>query len=171
MFSPHPNLADNVNRSIVQSEIEGGVFLGDLPPSTVLQIQTLNHCYTAVLLGGSEALLSGHPEFCPQPVQVAIAGSTWGGSMLKLQYVGRGMHLEFRHPEYPTPIITSAHPGNPRLRSHRTRIRQPMEDFSAPSSDLSESRGISREQPAKPPRTDFPLTCPSAPTTIPAISL
>ena len=27
--------------------------------------------------------------------------------MLKLQYVGRGMHLEFRHPEYATPIITS----------------------------------------------------------------
>ncbi|MFZ1140573.1 MAG: hypothetical protein WAN76_15425, partial [Candidatus Sulfotelmatobacter sp.] len=108
MFNPHPNLADEVNRSIIQSEIEGGVYLGDLPPSTVLQIQTMNHCYTAVLLGGSEALLSGHPEFCPQPVQVAIAGSTWGGSMLKLQYVGRGMHLEFRHPQYPTPIITSA---------------------------------------------------------------
>jgi hypothetical protein len=108
MFSPHPNLAEEVNRSIIQSEIEGGVYLGDLPPSTVLQIQTLNHCYTAVLLGGSEALLSGHPEFCPEPVQVAIAGSTWGGSMLKLQYVGRGMHLEFRHPQYPTPIITSA---------------------------------------------------------------
>jgi hypothetical protein len=27
--------------------------------------------------------------------------------MLKLRYVGRGMHLEFRHPAYPTPIITS----------------------------------------------------------------
>jgi hypothetical protein len=107
MFSPHPNLADEVNRSIIQSEIEGGVFLDDLPPSTVLQIQTMHHCYTAVLLGGSEALLSGHPEFCPKPVQVAIAGSTWGGSMLKLQYVGRGMHLEFRHPLYATPIITS----------------------------------------------------------------
>ena len=107
MFSPHPNLADEVNRSIIQSEIEGGVFLDDLPPSTVLQIQTLHHCYTAVLLGGSEALLSGHPEFCPEPVQVAISGSTWGGSMLKLQYVGRGMHLEFRHPQYATPIITS----------------------------------------------------------------
>jgi hypothetical protein len=107
MFSPHPNLADAVNRGIIQSEIEGGVFLDDLPPSTVLEIQTMHHCYTAVLLGGSEALLSGHPEFCPKPVQVAIAGSTWGGSMLKLQYVGRGMHLEFRHPEYSTPIITS----------------------------------------------------------------
>ena len=107
MFTPHPNLADEVNRSIIQSEIEGGVFLHDLPPSTILEIQTLHHCYTAVLLGGSEALLSGHPEFCPNPVLVAIAGSTWGGSMLKLQYVGRGMHLEFRHPEYATPIVTS----------------------------------------------------------------
>jgi hypothetical protein len=107
MFIPHPNLADNVNHAIVQSEVEGGVFLHDLPPSTILEIQTLHHCYTAVLLGGSDALLSGHPEFCPSPVQVAIAGSTWGGSMLKLQYVGRGMHLEFRHPEYATPIVTS----------------------------------------------------------------
>ena len=107
MFNPHPNLADEVNRGIVQSEIEGGVFLNDLPPSTVLEIQTMHHCYKAVLLGGSEALLSGHPEFCPEPVQVAISGSTWGGSMLKLQFVGRGMHLEFRHPEYPMPIVTS----------------------------------------------------------------
>jgi hypothetical protein len=107
MFTPHPNLSDDVNRAIVQSEIEGGVFLHDLPPSTVLEIQTLNHRYTAVLLGGSDALISGHPEFCPIPVQVAIAGSSWGGSMLKLRYVGRGMHLEFLHPEYSTPIITS----------------------------------------------------------------
>jgi hypothetical protein len=107
MFIPHPNLADDVNHAIIQSEIEGGVFLHDLPPSTVLHIQTMHHCYTAVLLGGSEAMISGHPEFCPDPVQVAIAGSTWGGSMLKLQYVGRGMHLEFRHPEYATPIVTS----------------------------------------------------------------
>ena len=51
MFSPHPNLADDVNHAIIQSEIEGGVFLHDLPPSTVLHIQTMHHCYTAVLLG------------------------------------------------------------------------------------------------------------------------
>jgi hypothetical protein len=108
MFNPHPNLSDKVNGSIIQSEIEGGVFLHDLPPSTVLEIQTMHHCYRAVLLGGSEAMISGHPEFCPEPVQVAIAGSTWGGSMLKLQFVGRGMHLEFHHPQYPTPIVTSA---------------------------------------------------------------
>jgi hypothetical protein len=107
MFMPHPNLSDEVNGNIVRSEIEGGVSLGDLPPSTVLEIQTQHHRYTAVFLGESQALISGHPEFCPEPVLVAIAGSTWGGSMLKLRYIGRGMHLEFCHPEYRTPIVTS----------------------------------------------------------------
>lgn len=107
MFVPHSNLSDEVNRNIVQSEVEGGVLLGTLQPSTVLHIQTQNHRYTAVLLGGGEALISGHPTYCPEPVQVAIAGSTWGGSMLKQRYIGRGMHLEFSHPDYRTPIVTS----------------------------------------------------------------
>jgi len=106
-FAPHPNLSDEVNHNIVRSEIEGGVFLEDLPSEAVLEIQTQNHCYTAVLLGDGSVLISGHPQYCPQPVQVAIAGSTWGGSMLKQRFVGRGMHLEFCHPEYRTPIITS----------------------------------------------------------------
>lgn len=107
LFAPHPNLSDQVNRHIIQSEIEGGVFLKDLPPETVLQIRTQHHCYTAVLLGDSVAMISGHPQYCPKPVRVAIAGSTWGGSMLKQRYVGRGMRMEFCHPEYRAPIITS----------------------------------------------------------------
>jgi hypothetical protein len=107
MFNPHPNLSDEVNRNIVQSEIEGGVFLEHLLPETVLEIRTRHHSYTAVLLGGNEALISGHPEYCPQPVLVAIAGSTWGGSMLKLRFLGRGMYMEFNHPDYRRPIVTS----------------------------------------------------------------
>jgi len=107
LFRCHPNLSDEVNRDIVQSEIEGGVFLNDLPPSTVLEIQTRHHCYQLVLLDDNNVLISGHPFYCPEPIRVAIAGSTWGGSMLKRRFVGRGMHLEFRHPEYRTPIVTS----------------------------------------------------------------
>jgi len=107
MFQPHANLSDDVNSNIVQSEIEGGVFLSELQPRTVLQIQTQHHCYTALFLGDNQALIWGHPEFCPQPVPVAIAGSTWGGTMLKVRYVGRGMRLEFHHPGYRTPIVTS----------------------------------------------------------------
>ena len=104
---PDRHLGDNEKGNIVRSEIEGGVFLPDLPQHTVLEIHTLHRCYTAVLLGQGEALICGHPEYCPQPILVAITGSTWGGSMLRLNFVGRGMHLEFHHPEYRAPIITS----------------------------------------------------------------
>ncbi len=107
MFTPHPNLSDEVNRNMIRSEIEGGVFLDRLRLHSVLLIQTQHRCYTAVMLGGSQALISGHPKYCPEPTLVAIAGSTWGGSMLKRRFVGRGMHLEFCHPEYSTPIVTS----------------------------------------------------------------
>src|SRR5271165_2932273 len=107
LFRSHPNLSDEVNRNFVQSEIEGGVFLNDLPPATVLEIQTQHHCYQVVLLDDNNVLISGHPQYCPEPIRVAIAGSTWGGSMLKRRFVGRGMHMEFRHPDYQTPIVTS----------------------------------------------------------------
>src|ERR1700690_3104667 len=107
MFKPHPNFSDDVNRDIVQSEIEGGVFLEGLPPDTVLQIRTQHHFYTALLLNDSSVLISGHPQYCPQPVQVTLAGSTWDGSMLKARFIGRGMHLEFHHPAYSAPIVTS----------------------------------------------------------------
>ncbi|HEX9111690.1 MAG TPA: hypothetical protein VF845_09445 [Terriglobales bacterium] len=96
-----------MNRNIIRSEIEGGVFLDRLELHSVLLIQTQHRCYTAVMLEGSQALISGHPEYCPEPTLVAIAGSTWGGSMLKRRFVGRGMHLEFCHPQYSTPIVTS----------------------------------------------------------------
>jgi hypothetical protein len=145
MFMPHPNLSDEVNGNIVRSEIEGGVSLGDLPPSTVLEIQTQHHRYTAVFLGESQALISGHPEFCPEPVLVAIAGSTWGGSMLKLRYIGRGMHLEFCHPEYRTPIITS------RIQEVRERIHLGFED----SATASENPATSA-QPMPPNSTPAP---------------
>ena len=106
LFQAHPNLSDEINRNIIQSEIEGGVDLRDLPAGSVLAIQTQNRFYRVVSLGDDTALISGHPEFCPDPVQVRIHGSTWGGSMLKTRYVGRGMHLEFEHPIHDT-VITS----------------------------------------------------------------
>jgi hypothetical protein len=115
---PHPNLSDRVNHNIVQSEIEGGVYLCDLPRESTLEVETQNRSYTIVLFESGVALISGHPRYCPEPVMVKIEGSNWGGSMLKPSYVGRGMHLEFRHPEYEQPIITS------RILEIRQRVSQ-----------------------------------------------
>jgi hypothetical protein len=106
LFQPHANLSDGINRSIVQSEIEGGVHLRDVPPGTILEVQTQNRAYIILYKGWDQALISGHPVFCPQPVPVTIHGSTWGGSMLKSHFIGRGMRLEFTHPDY-DPIRTS----------------------------------------------------------------
>jgi hypothetical protein len=106
LFFPHPNFGDAVNRNVVQSEIEGGVHLNDVPPDTVLEVHTKNHVYTIVHKAWGQALISGHPEYCPSPVEVQIHGSTWGGSMIMTKYLGRGMHLEFAHPVHQI-IITS----------------------------------------------------------------
>jgi hypothetical protein len=107
LFRPHENLSNEVNRNLVRSEIEGGVRLQDLQPGSRLRVHTENTCYELVVLHGGSAYLSGHPLYCPQPVLVTIAGSTWGGSMLKVLFIGRGMCLEFRHPGHSTPIVTS----------------------------------------------------------------
>jgi len=105
-FMPHPNFSDEVNRNIVQSEIEGGVCLDDLSEGVRLEVETQNHWYTILIGDRGKELIWGHPHYCPEPVAVRIAGSTWSGSMLKLRFIGRGMHLEFCHPVFRT-IITS----------------------------------------------------------------
>jgi hypothetical protein len=106
LFHPHANLSDEINSNIVQSEVEGGVHLRDVTPGTVLEVQTQNRAYKILYQGWDQALISGHPVFCPEPVPVTIHGSTWGGSMLKSRFIGRGMRLEFGHPDF-EPIRTS----------------------------------------------------------------
>jgi hypothetical protein len=96
---PHPNFDDAINRAICQSEIEGGVALDALAPGAVLHVQTMNHLYRLENRGEGEVWISGHPEFCPEPVLVDLHGSTWGTPMIRRRFIGRGLRMEFRHPE------------------------------------------------------------------------
>jgi hypothetical protein len=90
----HPNLSNEINRSIAQSAIEGGARpskLGtDKKGYTVI---TQNRTYE-LLRTATGWTIAGHPRYCPTPTQCNIHGSTWGGSMLKMDFIGRGMHLE-----------------------------------------------------------------------------
>ena len=104
-FMPQPNFSDEVNRNVVQSDIEGGVCLDDLAEGVRLEVETQNRWYTILIGDHGRVLIWGHPQYCPEPVAVRIAGSTWGGSMLKLRLIGRGMRLEFRHLLYRTILI------------------------------------------------------------------
>jgi hypothetical protein len=106
LFTPSPHLGDSVNSNIIRSEIEGGVYLKDLAPGSALAFETKNRVYKMVVLGDGAAMISGHPEFCPEPTEVQIHGSTWGGPMIRARYLGRGMHLEFEHPLHQV-VVTS----------------------------------------------------------------
>jgi hypothetical protein len=97
---PHENLSDEMNRTIVGSEIEGGVHLAGLPEGACLEVETENHRYLIVKTGSGMISISGHPRYCPDPIEVQLGGSSWGGSLLKSRYIGRGMRLEFWHPAH-----------------------------------------------------------------------
>ena len=111
---PHRNLSDEINRGIVGSQIEGGVHLSDLPEGARLEVETENHLYSIVKSGGGLVSISGHPRYCPEPVEVQLGGSSWGGSLLKSSYIGRGMRLEFWHPAHD--LVTTS-----RIREIRQR--------------------------------------------------
>lgn len=108
----HPNLSDEINRNIAKSEIDGGVFLhrmsgGDcLRIGKTLLVQTKNTLYRIEKRGDMDYWISGHPRYCPVPTKAHINGSTFGGSMLKVGFIGRDMHLEFSTPEHGT-VTTS----------------------------------------------------------------
>lgn len=90
-------LGAEVYGRIVASEAAGGVRVRDLPNGSRLRVRTQNRTYELQIRDG-ETLICGHPRFCPCPVPVRVSGSSWGGSMLKRDYVGLGMRLEFQHP-------------------------------------------------------------------------
>ena len=99
MPRPHANLDDRINAAIAQSEVDGGVWLDKLPAGTTLQIKTANRLYLLKKQHSTccerHCLILGHPTYCPNWTACRVAGSTFGGSMLKVGFVGVGMRLEF----------------------------------------------------------------------------
>ena len=90
----HPNLSPEINAAIAESELQGGVFVDKLPLGHSLRVTTQNTKYT-IERREDGLYMSGHYKYCPKPVKVNILGSNFGGSMLKVGFIGRGMYLEF----------------------------------------------------------------------------
>ncbi len=91
-----------------------GLHLSDVAERATVEVRTHNNTYRIMNCTGGKALISGHPEFCPEPVAVSIHGSTWGGCMLKTGFIGLGMRLEYSHPIHASittsPIVAISHP-------------------------------------------------------------
>ena len=60
---------------------------------TVLLVQTQNSIYRIVVVNGCAVFVQGG-RFFPRLATARVAGATFGGSVLKLAWIGVGMQME-----------------------------------------------------------------------------
>ena len=94
-----PNLHPALDAPVRAADVENGLELDTLPIGAVAEVETKHHTYRVEYRGHGKALVSGHPDYCPQPVLVDLGGSTLGGE-LKFQVIQPGMRMLFFHPVF-----------------------------------------------------------------------
>jgi hypothetical protein len=105
---------------LAQIETEGIYLKGsekfprNIPHDCVITVRTKNSTYTLTIHGDNiEAICERHDgredhNFLPVQTPIYVSGSTFGGSMLKVGYLGVGMHMEFSPSDSDKVYTTSA---------------------------------------------------------------
>jgi len=57
---------------ITPSDLQGGVDLNSLRPGSVIDVETQTRHYHIECLGENDTRISGHPEYCPEPVRAHV---------------------------------------------------------------------------------------------------
>ena len=73
---------------------------------SLIDVETKSRHYRIECLGGNAIRISGHPEYCPDPVPAQLHGSVDKEGVLELGLIGRGMRLIFLLNER-RPVTTS----------------------------------------------------------------
>ncbi|HMD83706.1 MAG TPA: hypothetical protein VKO18_03265 [Terriglobia bacterium] len=107
MAQSNPNPA--IDLPAQQPGSEKGFYLNALADGAVLDIETQHHRYRLVKGADTHVRISGHPTFCPEPIEVDVEGSIAAGRLLAPNpgFIGRGMYLVFKHPLFEQVITTS----------------------------------------------------------------
>ena len=82
----------------ISASVEEGLYLDRMPAGTQLAIQTLNRQYLLEMREGREAVLSGHPMHCPEPLGVTLYGSGSRTAKFVPGFIGPGLRLTVRYP-------------------------------------------------------------------------
>ncbi len=77
------------------SEVLESVDLRSLRPGSLIDVETTSRHYHIECLGGDAIRISGHPEYCPQPVAAQLRGSVDEEGGLELGLIEPGMRLMF----------------------------------------------------------------------------
>src|ERR1700676_1144786 len=85
-----------------------GINVREAEPLVPILVTTQNSLYRIMPLqgGGANWLVQGG-QFFPEPTEARLAGSTFGGSFLKMDWITIGMHLEIDPGHGGGPIITT----------------------------------------------------------------
>ena len=67
----------------------------NLASGSVIDVETKSRHYRIECLGGNAIHISGHPEYCPEPVLARLQGSVDKQGTLESSVIGRGMYLKF----------------------------------------------------------------------------
>ena len=102
----HENFSDEVNAAHDKSEINGGAHLDKLAVGKKLLVQTKHTQYT-IERREDGLYISGSEKYCAVPTLCRIPGSNFGGSMLRMKFIGRGMYMEYHTDAHPKRIVTS----------------------------------------------------------------
>lgn len=88
-------LQPDILRRIQEQDEFKGIKIHSLPAGIVIEVQTVNSIYRI-----ETTEYKGHVYVqggkLPERTRAYFDGSTWGGSMLKLGWIGYNMHMEIR---------------------------------------------------------------------------
>ena len=77
-----------------------------LTPGSRIDVETRNRHYRIECLGGRAMRISGHPDYCPDPVPGLLEGSANRIGLVEPGFIERGMYLRFLIDDH-RPVTTS----------------------------------------------------------------
>ena len=78
---------------VALSSAADGISLRDLDPLTTLLVRTCNSHYRIVISQNTEVFVQGG-QFFPDVTAARLEGSSFGGSFLKVGWIGVGLRME-----------------------------------------------------------------------------
>ena len=82
------------------------VDVNHLSPGSMIDVETKSRHYHIECLGGNDIRISGHPDYCPDPVPAQLHGSIGKEGTLESGHIERGQRLMFLLDD-DRPVVTS----------------------------------------------------------------
>jgi hypothetical protein len=98
--NPNPSTSSSVHPAANQPQREEGVALDELQVGAVIEVVTGHNTYRFENRGDGKVLMTGHPEYCPQPLLVDLLGSIGPSQAMRMWFLEPGMKMMFRHPRF-----------------------------------------------------------------------